>query len=220
MTRRLFFRSSIAAFDQITHTFAFHEPCVVAMWSLRTRVESYLAANPEASHEEIVHEFVVGSGIRSADLRRACVEATWESQQAEFAGLLLVTLLAHFESFIKNVTKELRIDDRALEKQLLYPTTRLRGTPYGIGAAISRITATRSDMLTAAYYPLMVLHRKNSRTALDALMLCYRYFKECRNCLIHNGRSATAALERAFRVFLRDSHVGCARVQAAVAKPW
>jgi len=201
MTRLLLFPASIAAFERITHTFAFHDPCVVGMWTLRNRVASFLSSNPDASHDDINQTFVQGSGIRSADLKTACVQATWESQQAEFAGLLLVTLVAQYESFVNSLCSELGITDRDVKKQLLYATSSKYGAPYGIRPAIASLTASRSDMLQAAFYPLLMKHKKNSLATLDALMLCYRYFKECRNCYIHNGRYGTKALQRAYSAF-------------------
>lgn len=203
MTRRLFFPASIAAFDWITHTFAFHDPCVVGLWTLRNHVTSFLDSNPAASHDDINQAFVHGSGVRSADLKRACVQATWESQQAEFAGLLLVTLVAQYESFVRHLMKELGINSRGIEQQLSYATRGSANTLYGVRPALSAITESRSEMLQTAYYPLLVQHKKNSLATLDALMLCYRYFKECRNCYIHNGRLGTVALQRAYVAFQR-----------------
>lgn len=203
MPQRLFFPASIAAFERITHTFAFHDPCVVGLWTLRNHVTSFLESNPEASQDDINQAFVQGSGVRSADLKRACVQATWESQQAEFAGLLLVTLVAQYESFVSHLMTELGIDSRGIEQQLSYATKHSKKTSYGVRTAIAAITELRSEMLQTAYYPLLVQHKKNSLATLDALMSCYRYFKECRNCYIHNGRLGSAALQRAHAKFQR-----------------
>lgn len=56
-------------------------------------------------------------------------------------------------------------------------------------------------MLKNAFYSSLVLHRKNSKAKLDNLLLCYRYFKESRNCLVHRGGIADTSAEQAYLAF-------------------
>ncbi|KXK11969.1 MAG: hypothetical protein UZ14_CFX002002549 [Chloroflexi bacterium OLB14] len=56
-------------------------------------------------------------------------------------------------------------------------------------------------MLINAFYENLCSHRKNSKDKLDNLLICYRYFKECRNSIIHRDGIADEKTEEAYRNF-------------------
>lgn len=199
MARSLFFATSRQTFDQVTGIFDFLWPTAAAMWNLRWQVDGYLAARPEAGEDELESRFVLGSGIHGANLRRACVAQSWDDQQAEFARFLLVNACALYESWLQATLESLSAAGR--EKQMQYPTFLKNGSREGVGAALDAITENESAMIRQVFYPGLTGHRKNSLGQLDNLLKCYRYFKECRNCLVHNGGLVSDAAERAYHEF-------------------
>jgi len=171
------------------------------MWNLRWQVRGYVAVNPEASVEELDGRFVAGSGIRGANLRRACVEHSWEQQQEEFARLLLINAIALFESWVRNILKAMNSPSIALEKHLQKPTRTEQGKREGVWYAVDVLTAEESSLLCRSFYPSLLMHGKNSRQHLDELLILYRFFKECRNCMMHNGKLADQKVCRAYDEF-------------------
>jgi hypothetical protein len=202
MANFLFFEASRRTFDQVTGMFDFFWPTAAAMWNLRWQVDGYLRVRPDVTPTELSNRFVVGSDIHGANLKRACVEQTWEKQQEEFAKFLLINIFAIHESYLKIVLDDIGRHNQDLVKQLQFPTGIGRtGQKTGVWGAIDNITLLESTMLKNAFYSSLLAHSKNKKANLDNLMKCYRYFKECRNSLAHNGGSADVKAVAAYNDF-------------------
>ena len=198
----LFFQSSRDTFNQVTSLFDFLWPTAAAMWNLRWQVNGYLEVRPDATVQELNNRFIAGSGIHGANLKRACVDLSWEQQQLEFAKFLLINLFSLHESYLKRILSDLDITRNNLEKRLQFPTSvDARGNKQGIWGAIDEITADESQMLKGGFYQRLVSHKKNAKAKIDNLLKCYRYFKECRNSLAHNGGVANRRAEEAYTEF-------------------
>jgi hypothetical protein len=198
----LFFEVSRETFDHITSLFDFLWPTAAAMWNLRWQVNGYLSVRPDANVYELNNRFVAGSGIHGANLKRACVDFSWEEQQMKFANFLLINIFAIYESYLKKILSDLTMAGNNLEKKLQFPTSiDANWNKKGIWGAIDEITANESQMLKRGFYQRLLSHKKNAKNNLDNLMRCYRYFKECRNSLAHNGGIATKRLEEACTEF-------------------
>jgi hypothetical protein len=52
------------AHAQITRLFDFMSPTIVAMWNLRWQVQGFVQAYPDATQQDIVKRFALGSGVR------------------------------------------------------------------------------------------------------------------------------------------------------------
>jgi hypothetical protein len=64
--------------------------------------------------------FVAGSGIRSTNLKRACIEMTWDDHQSQFAKFLLFDLFALFEGWLAKVLAD--VGQPGLVKAFQFPT--------------------------------------------------------------------------------------------------
>src|SRR4051812_329709 len=82
---RCFFPSSAAFHTQLTSLYDLINPSVAAMWNLRWQVRGYVEENGSATKDELHGRFVAGSGIGSANLRRHCLERSWDEQTGEIA---------------------------------------------------------------------------------------------------------------------------------------
>ena len=185
---KTFFRSSRYIFNEITTLFDFLWPTAAAMWNLRWQVNGYLQVRPDASDRELLNRFTMGSNIHGANLKRACVELTWEKQQENFAKFLLVNIIALYESYLCSLLKELscsNVKEEDIEKKLHFPTSVKNGKKTGVWNAIEIITTPQSQLITNGFYLKLSENKKNRKSELDSLMKCYRYFKECRNSIIH-----------------------------------
>lgn len=194
---QLFFNISDKTAEQITEIFDFLWPTATAMWNLRWQVKGYAEAYPEVTIQDLTNRFVFGSKIHGANLKRACIEHTWEQQQQQFAKFLLVNIFAVYESWVKDMLDSLGVSQ--YDKALQYPT--LPNTNNGVIVALSSITQLESLAVKHSIYPSLISNKKYSYAQLNNLMICYRYFKECRNCLVHNNGIADEKLEKAYNAF-------------------
>jgi len=105
--------------------------------------------------------FVAGSGIGSANLQRACIELTWEDQQAEFAKFVLFNLFAIYEGWLALTLAE--IGFASLEKPLQFPTTIARdGSVRGVSSAFAQLQRNASITMKDAFYSDLSTHPKKS----------------------------------------------------------
>jgi hypothetical protein len=195
MARYLFFRSSRSAYGQITDLFDFVWPTIAALWNLRWQVQGFIDVHDQVTSEQLDGRFVVGSGIHGANLKRACVEQSWENQQSQFAKFLLIDLFALYEGWLSATLGPLGLQH--LEKPFQFPTTVANGKTKGLALALTEVGAKQSQMLVKTFDKKLRSHPKNTDLNLDALLICYRCFKEYRNCLMHNGGIVTAGAKTA-----------------------
>jgi len=150
---------------------------------MRWQVDGYLAAVPNASYEQVHSRFVAGSGIHGADVRAMLKNLSWDEQKERFAEVILTNAFAIYESWAKQIIARCPASgftDRDL-------SIRGNGKSSGLSAYIAAANAAPSVLMTKGFKPKFVKHKKYFPAVLDNMVLCYRYFKELRNCQMHNG---------------------------------
>jgi hypothetical protein len=189
---RPFFPPTQAATDRITQLFDFVWPTAVALWNLRWQVQGFLNEVPDASSDQLHHRFVFGSLIQGTNLRRSCIDTTWENQLSIFADFILTNALAIYEYWADEILDVLHI-------------TQFSGKNLQFAARLSQVinhACTQvSDTMTRAFFPTYSRSDKYSGSIMPNLMCCYRYFKEARNSLMHGGGIASARAEQAYLEF-------------------
>lgn len=194
MQLKLFFLPSKAIASRITETFGFIWPTAAAIWNLRWQVQGLVGAYPEISEKELLGRFVQGSGIDGVNLRGACIETSWATQQEQFAKFLLFELCALYESWCELITDQLALP-AASKKNLQFPTS---VSPSGVVTGVANVTnavhGSPSAVLSSTFHQVLSTNRKYSPNHLEEMLICYRYFKELRNALIHGSKSAISKL--------------------------
>jgi hypothetical protein len=199
MHLKLFFLPSKAVASRITETFSFVWPTAAAIWNLRWQVQGLVSACPEISEKDLFGRFVGGSGIHGVNLRGACIDTTWAYQQEQFAKFLLFELCALYESWCELTTEQLSLP-AASKKNLQFPTHATpAGNITGVGNVLNLIASNTSSALRSSFHQSLATNRKYSPNHLQELLVCYRYFKEVRNSLIHGSGSALTKLISAER---------------------
>ena len=192
---RLFFASSEAFHTQLTALYDLINPTAAAMWNLRWQVRGYLEERQNADKRELHGRFIAGSGIGSANLRRHCVERTWEEQLGELSLLTLFSAIGLYEGW----TFALEVGSDAQRERLQFPSRGVAGrTAFGVRDTVSALQSTPSTLLDLAYGPTLLSSRRYMPTRLDDMMLCYRCFKEIRNVAAHAGRMPDVYTESAY----------------------
>jgi hypothetical protein len=194
MQLKLYFTSSKEIAKRLTEVFDFAWPTAAAMWNLRWQVDGFLRANPDATDSILQQRFINGSGISGANLKRSCIQWSWEMQQQQFAKFLLIEFCALYEAWIDSVLDEI---GNGIRKQFQFPTN---GTD-GIGNALLALQANISTELETTIYPALQTNKKYDPSHLNELLICYRYFKECRNVLVHYGGIATQRAAQSYTAY-------------------
>jgi hypothetical protein len=195
-----FFEATANAQKQITQLYDFVWPTATGMWNLRWQVAGYVQSVPGATVEQLRSRFSEGADIHGANLRRACIEHTWDQQRETFAGMLLTNTFAVYEGWIEHVLDDLGKNTRTLLKALQFPEDHVKKT--GVRSAIADINLNQSNALTNNFYAALCGGPNFAMANLDAMMLCYRFFKEMRNCQMHGGGVADQKLVDAYNNFL------------------
>lgn len=202
------FPETVEAVKEITETFDFLWATAAAIWNLRWHVRGFLEVVPDATDTSLRARFVEGSGVQGPNIRRFCVSQTWEAQQAQLAKILLLDLFALYEGWCSRIVGRLTgVEDSPHVKGLQFPTrprkkkdgtikTDAAGTPVlgGVGPSVSELTSLKSSYLEKNILPGLRAAKKYAPLGLiqaDKLLTTYRYFKEARNCVVHNNSLAS-----------------------------
>jgi hypothetical protein len=198
---RYFFAATDSAHTQLTKLFDFVWPTTAAMWNLRWQVNGFVQVVPNATVEQLEARFTEGAELHGVNLRRACIEHSWDDQKEAFARLLLTNTVAIYEGWIDEVLNALGRNTQQLRKSLQFPQP-AGGAGSGVSTAIATITAVESPPLKATFQGSLRKGRYYALSKLDAMMRCYRFFKEIRNSDMHGGAIADQRLMDAHAAFV------------------
>jgi hypothetical protein len=213
------FESTHSVTDRLGELCSFVWASTVGMWHLRENVLDFVALTGERTEAEISDRFVIDTGVRSADLRTTCIKWSWADFRENAAKILLFDLCSLFEAWLE-ATVGIAMPAGATDKQtrnaikgLQFPTTMGPAGPVdGFRFQLGKVTVDRSTYMENEAFPLLRTHRKNSWSMMEDLLRVYRYFKECRNALIHSGGLATQKAVEEFTNArpIREGDVGLA----------
>ena len=180
-----FFSGSQEFHTQLTALYDLVNPTAAAMWNLRWQVRGYLEERKGADKRELHGRFIVGSGIGSANLRRHCVERTWEEQLGEMALLAMFGAVGLYEGWIS----ALDVGTNNQRQRLQFPSRGVVGrTSLGVRDTVSTLRLTLSNSLEVTYGANLRSSRRFMPARLDDMLVAYRCFKEVRNVCAHAGR--------------------------------
>ncbi|MDR0533921.1 MAG: hypothetical protein LBH01_08200 [Verrucomicrobiales bacterium] len=198
-----FFNSTRNAHKSITDLYDFVWPTAAAMWNLRWQVVGYLQIVPHATVKQLDSRFTEGTNITGVNYTRSCIEHTWDQQKEIFAKIILINVIAIYEGWLEEVLTNLDSKIKHLVKALQFPEGSNGNTKTkGIRTGINELTSVESDVLKKNFYSTFCNDRRYALAKLDAILLCYRFFKELRNCDMHGGGIAGQKLVDAYKNFL------------------
>ncbi|QHI68769.1 hypothetical protein [Tichowtungia aerotolerans] len=194
-----FFSASDSAHKQITGLFDFVWPTATAMWNLRWQVAGYLDAIPNATNTQLKGRFSEGANIHGANLRRACIEHSWEEQKESFSRLILTNIIAIYEGWVDAVLSELNASSKERSLGLQFP--RRGAGKKDVTTVLRELTQQESIVLKTNFYSSLCGKLSYSDSKLEEMLLCYRFFKEIRNCEMHSTGVCTQRLIDAYTRF-------------------
>lgn len=187
-----FFMATKKALNNITSVYDTVWPIAVGLWNLRYMVNQVKMEYPNITEAELASKFSQGSGIHGVNYKRAFFEQTWEQQQAEFAWILLNSTIPVFEGWLEELKQDYFPDMRIKDLQF----------PIKVQAEISRLKNSYSTVMSNSFYSTYQGKRDRCYSRIDALLSCYRVFKEARNCYMHNGSRADIKLINAYKSYI------------------
>ncbi|CDC97467.1 uncharacterized protein BN576_00017 [Alistipes sp. CAG:268] len=181
---RLFYEPSKLLEAQITEVFDDVWPTITALKNLRWQVQGYHHEYNVATNSLLTSKFVEpGDKSNRPNLYRSCIEQTWDDQEFIIAKNLLINIFACYEAWIENILNIHRCNISANQKLL-------QSTNWN--NLISRLNATPDNKIVTNFYEGYKKCNKNyALSYIDKYMKLLRYFKECRNCIVHCGGQTT-----------------------------
>lgn len=189
-TTSLFFTPSKLFEAQMTEIFDEVWPTVTALKMLRWQVRGYYEEYCIDNNIRLSSKFVEIEDVTNRpNLYRTCIEDSWEDIEYRIAKNLLTNIFACYEGWTENILKLLKVTDSDRKsKYLQFPST----CRSNYQTLLASMTANGNADLVSAFYDVYKTRCKHyDYSKLDNWLLYYRYFKECRNAIIHNGGQTT-----------------------------
>ena len=224
--RRFFFLCTNNAVARMTELYDFVWPSVTAMVFARSKAHRYRKLIAEERRYALIKAFQSKrvlrkqyrsiSGLKRASLGKAFIDTDWPAQEQVFARLVLVNVFAIHEGWLDDLMDELtpqRGPNDPWRKQFItacqfpYATSKHEDWNW----VMSELSTHRSIGLEACFGGNLRSGRFYSQRHAIPLLLCYRYFKELRNSIVHrNGKANSALVDacNAYRPVANEASLG------------
>ena len=191
-TTKLFFTPSKLFAAQITDLFDRIWPIVTAMKNLRWQVRGYYEENKIDINESLNRKFVEPvDKTNRPNLYRTCIEEPWEEQEYFISQNLLVQTFACYEAWCDNILT-------LLHRNVYHDGSKLQ-FPERVNPLLTAMKLGASPELKNSLYGQYVANSKlYAPRCLEKWLKVYRYFKECRNCIVHAGGIANSSVVAAY----------------------
>lgn len=186
----MFFTPSKLFEAQMTEIFDEVWPTVTALKMLRWQVKGYYEEYSVQNNSRLNAKFVEPEDVTNRpNLYRTCIDDSWEDIEFRIAKNLLTNIFACYEGWVENILVTLNYSRvKSDSKKFQFPST----TANGYNVLLRTLTTNSCADLVTAYYNVYKTKNQHYNVGLiDNWFLFYRYFKECRNAIIHTGGQTT-----------------------------
>ena len=200
----VFFRASEDALDNLTEVFNLIHPLRASLAFTRNVVNTLYTDVRDVDVKVCQRVVDKDKLFESVNYKCAFFDTSYENQEEKLAWILLNNLFAIHEGWADRLFNEIFftgptgwfLDNKefcqTLERTGLTAKFQTYFTPSG----------RESTVLSNSFFPKYQSKSKCDFGKLDNLMVCYRYFKEARNCYMHKNFLATGILVNAYNDFL------------------
>lgn len=209
----MFFTPSKLFEAQMTEIFDEVWPTVTALKMLRWQVRGYYEEYCVQSNSRLRAKFVEPEDVTNRpNLYRSCIDDTWDVNEYRIAKNLLTNIFACYEGWVENILVTLKYSRiKSDSKRFQFPST----TANGYDVLLRTLTANScADLVTAYYNEYKTKNKHYDLGLIDNWFLFYRYFKECRNSIIHTGGQTTQRVIDAYNSisYLTEADLGVKEV--------
>lgn len=211
-----FFSSTQSVDNRLGDVFSFTWANYAGLRELWWQVRGFRDQFPALHIAEIEKKFLSGLPLPGGiDLQRMCLDEQWDFHEREFAKWILFESCTLYEGWAEKVCADIfsASNYEKFAKALQFPTgTDKHGRLTGYQLAVNQANAAKSALMVAEFFPTLVKSKLNCWPNVEAHLVAYRYFKECRNAFIHSDGTVTQEV--------LDWHAKLVLVQAAQPSPF
>lgn len=156
-------------------------PTSVALWHFRAIINGYNIAT--SGDLEIFNNFKTPESIiNRAALKSAFIDRDFNYLLNNFAQILLEKICSIYDGWCKGVLDVINssseFEKNRIIKKMYSPDDYHLLIPNG---------TERSDFIYSYIYKYIKSDKRNSLSTIKDLLVCFKYFKECRNSITHNN---------------------------------
>lgn len=195
-----FFKATQNALSSLTSLTDIIHPITVSMWNTRAQVIGTYAVIPNATPHQIAAKYGLGSGIHGVNYKRVFKETPWDRHEESIAWLFLNSIIPIYEGWLETLNSDVftSANGNISVESMQFPKPRSKGNAID---ELTRLTLTESSIIKDAFYVKYSSRKYRCLSQLNNLLICYRYFKQMRNCYMHNNMIADSALLNVYRNF-------------------
>jgi len=160
-------------------------------WQVRGFNNSF----PNLHISDIQKKFFSGLPLPGGvDLKQICIDTDWNVHEEEFAKWVLFDACTMYEGWAEKVCSQVfsRTHANKCAKQIQFPNAiDSNGNPIGFQLAIQRANQNTSNFIATEFFPSLSIGKHNKWSQIQAFLMGYRFFKECRNSFIHSDGKIT-----------------------------
>jgi len=193
-----FFQSTQSVDNRLGDIFGFVWSSYAGLRELWWQVRGFRDQFPDLHIDQIKTKFLSGLPLPGGiDLERMCLKRDWNAHEQEFSKWILFEACTLYEGWAEKVCSDLfpaaQADRHA--KNLQFPTgVNKAGNPTGFSVTIGEANTLTSPLMVAEFFPVLKASKLNRWSTVEQHLIAYRFFKECRNSIIHSDGIADQAL--------------------------
>ncbi|WP_281990751.1 hypothetical protein [Sulfitobacter geojensis] len=155
-------------------------------WQIRGFHAEHPELKPKSIEEKFVRRIPPPGGV---DVKRMFLDRSWEQHEQEFCKQIIFEVCTLFEGWAERICEDVFTSSASAgnAKSLQFPTSTKNGQVLGVQKVVDHANTGRSNLMYNEFFPSISSSNLNSWSDLDDNLRAYRYFKECRNAMIHSG---------------------------------
>lgn len=190
-----FFSATQSVDDRLGNVFSFIWASYAGLREFWWQVRGFQKEFPELHIKEVEKKFLSGLPLPGGiDIQQLCLKTDWLTHEQEFSKWLLFEACTLYEGWAEKVCRDV-FSAQTYEqnaKGLQFPTgTNKTGKVTGYSVVVAKANESASILMVTEFLPKLKASKLNCWTTLDAHLIAYRFFKECRNAFIHSDGLVT-----------------------------
>lgn len=174
--------------------FSFTWASYAGLRELWWQVRGFKSQFPDLHISEIEKKFFSGLKLPGGiDLQHMCLNTDWIFHEQEFAKWILFESCTLYEGWAEKVCADVfnAGNSEKFAKALQFPTGIKNGKVTGYTLAVNEANVIKSPLMVAEFLPTLKSSKLNCWKNIEAHLIAYRFFKECRNAFIHSDGVVT-----------------------------
>jgi hypothetical protein len=197
---KFFFNETKIVSEELGSMFSFTWASYLGLRELWWQTRGYARVHPELTPVQIEKKFTGGLPLPGGiDFKELFLEMEWEEHERRIAKSMLFEACTMYEQWLEAVCDEMGLPAsraKTIADQLQFPLGHApNGKVSDYQVALDYIKLHRSAFMESQFVPNLRGNKLNCRHQLSDYIGAYRFFKECRNSLIHSGGLANGRIE-------------------------